>query len=88
MPVYRAVSRFIDSTAELYRVQLHLLVSWREGRRALIGRLLSLLVVCASGNIALRTGAVDRRDPLAPFGRHAVDDLLRLDAMEHARTSS
>ena len=35
------------------------------------------------GAIALRTGAVDRRDPLARFGRYAVDDLLRLDAMDH-----
>jgi len=45
MRVAHAASGFVRSTLELYRLQLHLLVSWREGRRALLGRLIVSLVV-------------------------------------------
>jgi hypothetical protein len=40
-------------------------------------------VLGPSGSHELRSGVVEGRDPLIPFGPHAVDDLLRHDQLPH-----
>jgi hypothetical protein len=42
------------------------------------------VVLGPAGSHDLRSGVVDGRDPLLPFGPHAVDDLLRHDQLAHA----
>ena len=44
---------------------------------------LGAIAIGASGRHVLDGGAVDGRDPLAPFGAQAAEDLRRLDSMPH-----